>query len=179
MMFFNVRKPATETYKILQNACGDEAVYHACIFEWFKSSGFCMWAKEWVCSSKLGNIVKVYEMVIADSVNLCTINCTVTKGMWDPLWRFTTEEDLHGFVADRIMNDLILPWSSALDLVPTEFFSLSCSENHIQWIVQDIKKVVTNKLNAVPLDASSDCFLQLLERCEKCVAVKRDYFERK
>ena len=58
MKLFKVGKPATETCKTLQNACGDAAVCHACIFEWFKSSGFCRWAKEWVHCSKLWNICK-------------------------------------------------------------------------------------------------------------------------
>jgi hypothetical protein len=49
---------------------------------------------------------------------------------------------------------------------------MPCSENHLQRISQHIKKAVTIKLIAVILDASSDCFLQLLERCKKCVAVK-------
>jgi hypothetical protein len=42
-----------------------------------------------------------------------------------------------------------------------------------------MKKYVTAKLNAVPLDAFSDCSLQILERCKRCFAVKGDYFERK
>jgi len=34
-----------------------------------------------------------------------------------------------------------------------------------------IKKNVTTILNALPLDTSDACFLQLLEKCKKCDAV--------
>jgi hypothetical protein len=42
----------------------------------------------------------------------------------------------------------------------------------------DIKTKVTTKSNAVILDAS-DCFVQPLERCKNCGAVKGEYLEGK
>ena len=98
------------------------------------------------------------------------------ESMWDSSWRCRTEEDLHGFVVHSLTSDIfchditiIITWPCANWL-----FSMSCSENHLQWKFQDIKKNVTTKLNAVHLDASSDCFLLLPERCKKCVAVKEN-----
>jgi hypothetical protein len=35
------------------------------------------------------------------------------------------------------------------------------------------------ELNTVPIDAYSDCFIKLLERCKKRVAVKGDYVDGK
>jgi hypothetical protein len=40
-------------------------------------------------------------------------------------------------------------------------------------------KNITAKLNAVPLDAFDYCFVQILLRCEKCVAVRQITLERK
>jgi hypothetical protein len=42
-----------------------------------------------------------------------------------------------------------------------------------------MKKDVTAKCNAVPLDAFIGCLLQLSERCKLCTAVKGDYAEGK
>jgi hypothetical protein len=44
---------------------------------------------------------------------------------------------------------------------------------------QDIENIsnVMTKLNQVPLGAFDDSFVQYLERCMKCVPVKKDYFE--
>ena len=40
-----------------------------------------------------------------------------------------------------------------------------------------IKKKISTKLCAVPVDSFSGCFMQLLERYKTCVAVMRDYLE--
>jgi hypothetical protein len=45
--------------------------------------------------------------------------------------------------------------------------------------VEDIKKIVTAELNAVPLEAFAGCFWKLFERCNKCIQVGGDYFEYK
>jgi len=36
---------------------------------------------------------------------------------------------------------------------------------------------MTAKLNAVSLDVTDDCCVQLSERCKKCVTVEGQYFE--
>ena len=36
---------------------------------------------------------------------------------------------------------------------------------------------MTVKLNAVPMDVTDICCVQLSERCKKCVTVKGQYFE--
>jgi hypothetical protein len=45
--------------------------------------------------------------------------------------------------------------------------------------VEDNKENLTAKLNAVPLDAFDCCFVQILLRCEKCVAVRQITMQRK
>jgi hypothetical protein len=45
--------------------------------------------------------------------------------------------------------------------------------------VSRIQQDVTTKLNAVPLHASKDSFVQLFQRCKNSVAVKRVYFKGK
>jgi len=43
---------------------------------------------------------------------------------------------------------------------------------------QDIGDTVRNmQFIVVPLDEFSACFAQFLERCKRCVAVNRDYYE--
>lgn len=44
---------------------------------------------------------------------------------------------------------------------------------------EDKKKNVATEFTAVDVDVSDSCFVQLLERWEKCLAVKGEYFEGK
>jgi hypothetical protein len=45
--------------------------------------------------------------------------------------------------------------------------------------IEDIRKNIFTELIAVPLDTYSDCFVHLLERYKKYIAVTIDYLEEK
>jgi hypothetical protein len=45
--------------------------------------------------------------------------------------------------------------------------------------IENIRKNVVTELIAVPLDTYSDCFMHLLERNKKYIAVTIDYLEEK
>jgi hypothetical protein len=42
---------------------------------------------------------------------------------------------------------------------------------------EDVMKIVTAELNAVPLEAFADCFQKLFKLFNKCIQVGGDYFE--
>jgi hypothetical protein len=43
--------------------------------------------------------------------------------------------------------------------------------------VEGIKENVTAEMNAVPLEAFADCLQKLFKIFNKCIQVRRDYFE--
>jgi hypothetical protein len=67
-VFFKVGKPATETFKMLQNAGGDAAVCHACIFNSLKVQDFAGEPKCEFVAQNLETFLKVYKLEFADSV---------------------------------------------------------------------------------------------------------------
>jgi hypothetical protein len=72
----------------------------------------------------------------------------------------------------------ISPPSYSHDLAPGDFFLFPKVKTALKGKrFQDIEKNLTAELNAVPLQAFSDCFQKLFERCNKCIQVDGDYFE--
>jgi len=72
-------------------------------------------------------------------------------------------------------------WRLATRLIPAYFFCFwkQKLKGNRFWNTEGTKQNVTTILNMVLLDASSDCCVQLLERCEESDAVKGDCFEGK
>jgi hypothetical protein len=64
------------------------------------------------------------------------------------------------------------------DLTPDEFFLFPKVENALRGegfrLLRTSGKNFTTELNASSLDAFSDRFAQVLEKCKKCFALKRD-----
>jgi hypothetical protein len=66
----------------------------------------------------------------------------------------------------------------SLDLAPATILLFAKAKITITGtIFQEVEDI--KDLNAVPLDTSSNSYVQLLEICKKCVTVKGDYSERK
>ena len=111
----------------------------------------------------------------------------------DPSWRYgarvrSAQSPLHTVLMDVLIPSLQwraswwIParWRSTTHLISAYFFFWKQKlKGNRFWNVEGTKQNMTTILNLVSLDASSDCCVQLLERCKESVAVKGYCFEGK